>query len=177
MFYFASTAKPGKHLLVETDGEDGQLENGSVQAGSVANENDKNRSAKGNDYAGEFLFLQNLFCLSFFQVYRKQEKCEEGEEWKENKGEGFCKILLQYLSILICFNFTGKFKCKCHDSNEVQCAQIFTNNACMFFLYKTYFCSFFSFSNHIPSEPTTWRPIFTSRREMLKRGALGNASR
>ena len=57
----------------------------------------KFRSAKGNDYAGEFLFLQNLFCLSFFQVYRKQEKCEEGEEWKEFKGEGFCKILLQYL--------------------------------------------------------------------------------
>ena len=97
MFYFASTVKPGKHLLVETDGEDGQLENGSVQAGSVANENDQNRSAKGNDYAGEFLFLQNLFCLYFFQVYRKQEKCEEGEEWKEFKGEGFCKILLQYL--------------------------------------------------------------------------------
>ena len=86
MFSFASRAKPGKHFLVETDDEDGQLENGSVLQ-------------QGSDYAGEFLFfLQNLFCLSFFfQVYRKQEKCEEGEEWKEFKGEGFCKILLQYL--------------------------------------------------------------------------------
>ena len=54
---FASRAKPGKHFLVETDDEDGQLENGSVQAGSVLNENDKNRSAKGNDYAGEFFFF------------------------------------------------------------------------------------------------------------------------
>ena len=58
MFSFASTAKPGTHLL--TDDEDGQLENGSVQAGSVANENDKNRSAKGNDYAGEFFFTKPL---------------------------------------------------------------------------------------------------------------------
>ena len=60
MFSFASTAKPGRHLMLETDDEDGQLENGSVQAGSVANENDKNRSAKGNDYAGEFFFTKPL---------------------------------------------------------------------------------------------------------------------
>ena len=57
----------------------------------------KFRSAKGNDYAGEFFFSKHLLFIFFFQVYRKQEKCEEGEEWKEFKGEGFCKILLQYL--------------------------------------------------------------------------------
>ena len=41
MFSFASRAKPGKHFLVETDDEDGQLENGSVQAGADY-KNDKN---------------------------------------------------------------------------------------------------------------------------------------
>ena len=30
MFSFVSIAKPGKHFLIETDEEDGQLENGSV---------------------------------------------------------------------------------------------------------------------------------------------------
>ena len=38
MFSFASRAKPGKHFLIETDDEDGQLENGSVQAGAHDNE-------------------------------------------------------------------------------------------------------------------------------------------
>ena len=38
MFSFASRAKPGKHFLVETDDEEGQLENGSVQAGAHDNE-------------------------------------------------------------------------------------------------------------------------------------------
>ena len=49
----------------------------------------KFRSAKGDDYAGEFLFFTKvlLFIYLFFQVYRKQEKCEEGKEWKEFKGE------------------------------------------------------------------------------------------
>ena len=30
MFYFVSSAKPGRHFLIETDDEDGQLENGAV---------------------------------------------------------------------------------------------------------------------------------------------------
>ena len=30
MFSFVSSAKPGKHFLIETDGEDGQLDNGTV---------------------------------------------------------------------------------------------------------------------------------------------------
>ena len=37
MFHFVSSAKPGKHFLIETDDEDGQLENGSV-----LNKNHKN---------------------------------------------------------------------------------------------------------------------------------------
>ena len=41
----------------------------------------KFRSAKENDYA----------------VYRKEEKCEIGKEWKEFDGKGFCKKALQYL--------------------------------------------------------------------------------
>jgi len=94
MFSFASRAKPGKHFLVETDDEDGQLENGSVLQ-------------QGSDYAGEFLFFfftKPLLFIFFFQVYRKQEKCEEGKEWKESKGERFCKNAVRqkisYFSIL-----------------------------------------------------------------------------
>ena len=30
MFSFVSSAKPGKHFLIQTEDEDGQLENGSV---------------------------------------------------------------------------------------------------------------------------------------------------
>ena len=48
IFSFVSSAKPGKHFLIETDEEDGQQENGS---------------AKSNDYAGEFLFYRT--CLAF----------------------------------------------------------------------------------------------------------------
>ena len=79
---------------------------------------------------------------------------------------------------ILLFNFTGAFKCKCHDGNEVDCAQIFTNHARMFLLYKTYFVLVFMFCiKHIPSEPRTQRPVFTSRQEMHKRAALGNACR
>ena len=79
---------------------------------------------------------------------------------------------------ILLFNFTGAFKCKCHDGNLVLCSQIFTNHARMFLLYKTYFVFVFLFCiKHIPSEPRTQRPVFTSRQEMHKRAALGNACR
>ena len=85
---------------------------------------------------------------------------------------------ISYISILTFFKFTGALKCKCHDGNEVDCAQIFTNHARMFLLYKTYFVFVFLFCiKHIPSEPRTQRPVFTSRQEMHKRAALGNACR
>ena len=71
MFSFASTAKPGKHLLVGTDDEDGQLENGSVQAGSVANKDDKN-GAVAVPNPGSAM---------------RVEKCKIGKEWKEHNGE------------------------------------------------------------------------------------------
>ena len=48
MFSFFSSAKPGKHFLIETDEEDGQQENGSAQS---------------NDYAGEFLFFITCFAV------------------------------------------------------------------------------------------------------------------
>ena len=75
MFSFVGRAKPGKHFLIETDDEDGQLEDSAPPA--------KFRSAKENDYA----------------VYRKEEKCEIGKEWKEFDGERFCKKAPQYLII------------------------------------------------------------------------------
>ena len=48
IFSFVSSAKPGKHFLIETDEEDGQPENGPVP----------------NDYAGELLFYRT-WCVSF----------------------------------------------------------------------------------------------------------------
>ena len=72
MFSFASRAKPGKHFLVETDDEDGQLENGSVLQ-------------QGSDYAGEFLFfLQNLFCLSFFFKFTGNRRSAKMEKSGKN---------------------------------------------------------------------------------------------
>ena len=71
MFSFASRAKPGKHFLVETDDEDGQLENGSVQAGSVANENDKNGAVANPGSA------------------MRVEKCKIGKEWQEHNGKNW----------------------------------------------------------------------------------------
>ena len=70
MFYFVSSAKPGKHFLIETDDEDGQLENGSVlQQGSVAKKNDKNGAVPNPGSA------------------MRVEKCKIGKEWKEHNGE------------------------------------------------------------------------------------------
>ena len=69
MFSFASTAKPGKHLMVQTDDEDGQLENGSVQAGSVANKNEKIVAVPNPGSA------------------MRVEKCKIGKEWQEHNGE------------------------------------------------------------------------------------------
>ena len=47
---------------------------------------------------------------------------------------------------ILLFNFTGAFKCKCHDGNLVLCSQIFTNHARMFLLYKILFCVFVFFT-------------------------------
>ena len=68
MFSFVSRGKPGKHFLVETDDEDGQLENGSVQAGSVAKKNDKN-GAVAVPNPGSAM---------------RVEKCKKGKVWKEH---------------------------------------------------------------------------------------------
>ena len=55
--------------MIKTDDEDGQLENGSVQAGSVANENDKNGAVPNPGSA------------------MRVEKCKKGKVWKEHNGE------------------------------------------------------------------------------------------
>ena len=91
MFSFASTAKPGKHLLVGTDDEDGQLENGSVQAGSVANENDNNRSAKGNDYAGEFFFYKTSLVNLFPKFTGNRKNAKKGKSGKNLTVRDFAK--------------------------------------------------------------------------------------
>ena len=93
MFSFASTAKPGKHMLLETDDEDGQLENGSVQAGSVANENYKNRSAKGNDYAGEFFYKTSLVNL-FTKFTGNRKNAKKGKSGKNLTVRDFAKMRL-----------------------------------------------------------------------------------
>ena len=53
MFSFFSSAKPGKHFLIETDEEDGHQENGS---------------AKSNDYAGEFLFYRTCLAVQYNSI-------------------------------------------------------------------------------------------------------------
>ena len=64
MFHFVSSAKPGKHFLIETDDEDGQLENGSV-----LNKNHKNGAVPNPASA------------------MRVEKCKIGKEWQEHNGE------------------------------------------------------------------------------------------
>ena len=69
MFSFVSRAKPGKHYLLETDDEDGHLENGSVlQQGVVAKKNGAVAVANPG---------------SAMRV----EKCKIGKEWQEHNGE------------------------------------------------------------------------------------------
>ena len=52
----------------------------------------KFRSAKGNDYAGEFLFLQNLFCLSFFSKFTGNRRgARKGKSGKNLRVRGFAK--------------------------------------------------------------------------------------
>ena len=77
MFSFAGRAKPGKHFLVETDDEDGQLENESVlQQGVVAKKNDKN-GAVAVPNPGSAM---------------RVEKCKIGKEWKEHNGENWREL-------------------------------------------------------------------------------------
>ena len=67
MFSFVRRSKPGKHFLVETDDEDGHLENESVlQQGSVAKKN----GAVPNPGSA-----------------MRVEKCKIGKEWQEHNGE------------------------------------------------------------------------------------------
>ena len=69
MFSFVSRAKPGKHFLIETDDEDGQLENEPVlQHGSVAKKN----GAVPNPGSA-----------------MRVEKCKIGKEWQEHNGKNW----------------------------------------------------------------------------------------
>ena len=70
MFSFVRRSKPGKHFLVETDDEDGHLENEPVlQQGFVAKKNDKNGAVPNPGSA------------------MRVEKCKIGKEWQEHNGE------------------------------------------------------------------------------------------
>ena len=74
MFSFVSRAK---HFLIETDDEDGQLENGSVlQQGTVAKKNDKN-GAVAVPNPGSAM---------------RVEKCKIGNKWKEHNGENWREL-------------------------------------------------------------------------------------
>ena len=83
--------------MIETDDEDGQLENGSVQAGSVANENDKNRSAKGNDYAGEFFFTKPLLFIFFSKFTGNRKSAKKGKSGKNLRVRDFAKFCCNIL--------------------------------------------------------------------------------
>ena len=72
MFSFVRRSKPGKHFLVETDDEDGHLENESVlQQGSVAKKN----GAVANPGSA-----------------MRVEKCKIGNKWKEHNGENWREL-------------------------------------------------------------------------------------
>ena len=83
MFSFTSRAKPGKHFLVETGDEDGQLENGSVlQQGST----------KGNDYAGEFLFFTKpLLFIFLFKFTGNRRSARKEKSGKNQTVSDFAK--------------------------------------------------------------------------------------
>ena len=92
MFSFASRAKPGKHFLVETDDEDGQLENGSVQAGAHDNERIE-EALKQLDEAvahkdDENVELAELNLTRAMGREREERQREEREETCK-KGKGY----------------------------------------------------------------------------------------
>ena len=72
---------PGSFLKKKSTGESECLCMDGKEVTCASATPAKFRSAKENDYA----------------VYRKEEKCEIGKEWKEFDGERFCKKALQYL--------------------------------------------------------------------------------
>ena len=51
----------------------------------------KFRSAKGNDYAGEFLFLQNLFCLFFLKFTGNRRSARKEKSGKNLRVGDFAK--------------------------------------------------------------------------------------
>ena len=132
MFSFVSRAK---HFLIETDDEDGQLENGSVLQ-------------QGSDYAGEFLFFfyKTSFVYLFFSSLQETGKVRRRKRVERIQGWAILQKRGETKNILL-FNFTGAFKCKCHDGNEVLCSQIFTNLSRMYLLYKILFLCLPFFSN------------------------------
>ena len=96
MFSFASIAKPGKHFLIETDDEDGQLENGSVQAGVHDNERMKealkqwHEAVARKDDENEELAAEELNLVRAIRIEREEREREEREETcKKGKGYSF----------------------------------------------------------------------------------------
>ena len=96
MFSFASRAKPGKHFLIETDDEDGQLENGSVQAGVDDNERMKealkqwHEAVARKDDENEELAAEELNLVRAIRIEREEREREEREETcKKGKGYSF----------------------------------------------------------------------------------------
>ena len=80
MFSFVSRSKPGKHFLIETDDEDGQLENGSVLQ-------------QGSDYAGEFLFFYktSFVYLFFFKFTGNRRSAKMEKSGKNPRVSDFAK--------------------------------------------------------------------------------------
>ena len=92
MFSFTSRAKPGKHFLIETDDEEGQLENGSVQAGAHDNERIE-EALKQLDEAvahkdDENVELAELNLTRAMGREREERQREEREETCK-KGKGY----------------------------------------------------------------------------------------
>ena len=89
-----------------------------------------------------FFLKKNYFVYLFFQVYRKQEKCEEGKEWKESKGRGFCKNALRqkisYFSILqarLSANVTMAMRSSAHRLLQTMLVCFFCTKSFFVFLF------------------------------------------
>ena len=151
-------------------------------------------------------FVQNLFCLRVFVLYKAYSKrtedpktrfhvtarnAQKGSTGKRLPVKVFAKKLFltdfssnqqvmaaTQLSAIVALMLRMLKPAKCSAQRQKWGAtrpRVLKTLVVSFLFYKS--CLPFFYTILIPSEPTTWRPFFTSRQEVQKRAALGNACR
>ena len=152
-------------------------------------------------------FVQNLFCLRVFVLYKAYSKrtedpktrfhvtarnAQKGSTGKRLPVSVFAKkhFLTDFSSnqqvmaatqlcaiVALMLRMLKPAKCRAQRHMWIARPRVLKTLVVSFLFFKTCFCVCFFFTKHIPSKPTTWRPFFTSWQEVHKRGALGNACR